>query len=812
MAFTNKNIFYTLLLTLLFFSKQIIANIDLKFQHVTLKNGLSSNQYNGYIFEDSRGFVWISSTDGLNRFDGLEVKNYRFESGLKDTNIQSTFFEDKEKNIWFASHRAINCYFPSLDSIKTYQVKDSTGNIIESGYRALHLDTVENNLWIKAASNIFKLNIDSTNKYTQLSIATNAFIFKLGIGLDSKPESLALIDRTDKLQIINFTNESSKTYQVPYHNNAIHLKENKWLLLKADKWFIFDEKEPNQVVYLKNKEKLKFFDAVKLNKDTLMVATQNDGLWLYNWQKEKFLKNWKNENDQNFTLQSNEPRELYLSKSGYLFTSHRNKGVDFAYINESQFYNPIIQHSNKKVEVTSIFESIDRNIWVSTKRNGVYVFNLSGDLLHYYNYPFDGITSTELYQVTQNKNGEIFGITAQAIYKFDIKDKSVKNIIPKTKGLWFWYMNSVFKNRDFISSSDGILQLVQDDNENYLLQVCPELAQYKGANFMQMFATSKNRLLIPYAGRELLTFDVKRDSLKLIKKDTSSAEFFGFFEDEVQTDKVWAGTASGLKLIGLDNIEAVFETNTELGIENIFGVVQDKKNRLWLSTNKGIWSYDLNHPDQEPIQYQELDGLSGNLFSRYYSSILAANGEIWMGYNNGLVKFDPKEIVATNNVPKIHIEELLINDAKSIKGISNQDTLLLKYGDNTLTFDINAVNLYKAEANKIYYQLEGLTDDWLQINNGEKIRFIEIEPGQYNLKVQATDSKGNRSAEKDLLILKIKPPFWKTWWFYALCTLLNILILYMLYAYRVKQIEQRESLNPTWLFLKLAFHFSPILI
>jgi len=308
---------------------------------------------------------------------------------------------------------------------------------------------------------------------------------------------LAMINQTDQLQILDFEKEKSKVYDVPHHDNVLHLQDSKWLLFKGKKWFIYDEASNQQIQDLNNKRNLYFFDAIKLSEDSLIIATQKNGLWLYDLKREKFLNNWKNEVGQTFTLTSDAPRELYLSESGYLFTSHRNKGVDFAYVNKSNFTNPIKQHTDKNVEITSIFESINQNIWVSTKRNGVYVFDLKGSLKYFYSYPFDDATSTELYQVIQNKKGDILGITAKAIYKFDLENKSVKNIVPKSDSISFWYMNSFFEDRDFISSTKGIIQLTKDRKGNYILQPCPELAEYREASFYQMYKTTESKLLIP---------------------------------------------------------------------------------------------------------------------------------------------------------------------------------------------------------------------------------------------------------------------------------------------------------------------------
>jgi len=779
------------LLFVLSYSITRASDIHLNFNKITLEDGLTDDRYNSYFYQDSKGFVWISSIDGLNRYDGVNIKTYRYLSGLRGTNIQSNFFEDKEGNIWFTTYDAINCYNSKYDTIYNFNIPNEN-----TGYKAFYLDTLKNNLWLKVDYHIYKWNIENQNQYERLSEEILANSFNVGLNDNGALNRIATpLLYSDSVRFIYTDNlHSNKTIKIPNSRKAILLEDTKWLFYKGSNLYIFNEQQPLDIKVIKAK-KINFIQSIiKYDEDNLLISSKENGILLYNWRKEQILNQWKSSETNNFSLMTDEPRNLFTTSSNYLWTSHRNKGVNFSYINNNNFDNPIGKLIGRQVEITSLIEDNEKKIWVSTKFDGIYVFTIEGEFVYHFEHPFTKSDNSGLWQISKNKKGKLFGISSNAIYQFDLKKKSVKNIISQSD---FRFINSIYPNRDLVSgfSNLGVMEIVEDKNGNYKIQPCPEFSGFGKFGFLQMYQTQNKKVFIPYGANELWIYQATQYTLKLIAiNDTCNLEFFGFCESKKKPGIVWAGTSKGLKIINHNNkIKSVFNDNSELANGKVFGIVEDNKGDLWLTTNIGLWKYNPNEPKLKPIHFEEADGLSGELFSLYHNELLASNGTIWMGNNKGLVKFHPDSIKVHKEVPKLHLDELLVNDTKSVRKSIQDNFLVLNYNQNTLTFDIKAINLYKPKRNKIHYQLEGFDDDTIKINNGEKIRYTKIKQGNYTLNTYAEDANGHKGEMKQLLSLKIKPPWWNTWPFYIFYIIFFPALIYSFYKLRVNFLIKEQA-------------------
>lgn len=771
-------------------------NINLKFNKLTLEDGLTGDKHNNYIYQDSRGFVWISSIDGLNRFDGMKIKTYGIDSGMKDAIIHSNFFEDDIGNIWFSTYEAVNCYNARLDTFYHYQVINNDSEMITQNYRVFHLNLKEKKLWLLAGSDIYALDINNPTKFEQLRFETNAQFFEVILAENGSLKKIVAFESDTTIQFID-VNDKGKTVAYPIKNRSrgVDLKNSTWLFYKGNQLTRFNDFAKDSIQFLKNDANISIYCALPYQ-NHLLISSVKEGVWLYNWEQEQFLKQWQVIENNDFSLLTNSPKYLYLSPGNYLWCSHRNAGINYSYLFNNNFNNPLSAKINKEVEITSIIETNEGNIWVSTRYNGIFIFDTNNKFLKKIDNPLPKSGNLGLLQLSKNKQDEVYATSVFSIFKLDLNSGSGKKIIDSYDTLELRYMTNIYPNRQLISTNKGIMELVKNAHENYTIKHCPELSAFKTFSFLQMYQTQNNKVFIPYAASQLWVYEATRDSLKLISKnDSCSLQFYGFCESKKLPGIVWAGTSKGLKVINNNNhIQPVLTANEALNYGSVYGVVEDRQGILWLTTGKGLWKYDPAEPEKQTAQFEAVDGLSGENFSMHYSVLHASNGSIWMGNNKGLVSFNPDSINTHKEIPNLYLEELLINDTQSFKdSISIDKVLALSYEQNTVTFEMTAINLYKTERNKIYYQLEGYDDLILSTRNGEKIRYTKIQPGSYKLMVQAEDVNGHKGNFEQLLHIEITPPFWQTWWFRALCLLSGLLLIYVIYKQQISKVRKEEA-------------------
>ena len=767
--------------------------INFSFQKITIDNGLTDVQYNNYVYQDSKGFTWVSSLDGLNRFDGLHVKTYKSKSGLKDTNIQSNFFEDAKGNIWFSTFEALNCYLRNRDSIITIPILDAAKNPILKNYKVIHLDHKKERLWFRAGDSIFGLNINHPKEYFSLKQKTNGVNFNIKNDENGQLEKIISCPWVNESGINIFTINDSILIDYkklfPQKTNCyktVYLNDSLCLLLSNGQFYIFDKEKNDNIEALSNTQKY-IWDAIVIDKEHLLVSTKKSGIWYYNWVKNKFIQQWTSNKKKDYQLRNDAPRELYFYDN-YVWVSLRNKGIDYSYLHCYPFENPLEKIDMYDVKVNAILQDDEENIWLTTEKKGIHVFSKNGKHLFSKQDNFLATDSSKIWQITKDLDGNIFTNTRENIFIFDKRKKQFISIIQAEKSL-FLFLSSIYPNRKIISTTKGLQEIYKNKKGEYQLKPCLEFLADSTYSFTQVYQTAEGNVLIPYDGSELWVYKNTGKQLKLLKKIKANLHFYSFNESKKYKNTIWAGTSKGLVKIVQDTlIQSV--NKSELEDQNNYGVIEDNEGILWISTNQGLLQY---FPEKDQVyKYEKIDGLSGESFSNHFSSILAADGNIWLGNSKGLVKFDPKKIKPMGIAPKVYIDQLIINDKKIINGIGEKEQLKLNYDQNTLAFDVIGIDYYKAHQTKILYKLDGYDKNWLSIDNGQIIRFAKIPHGQYSFKVKAKNINGLESQLKGLVIT-IYPPFWKTWWFCFLAMLSVLLLIYAVYKTRIAQIKNNAK-------------------
>lgn len=224
----------------------------------------------------------------------------------------------------------------------------------------------------------------------------------------------------------------------------------------------------------------------------------------------------------------------------------------------------------------------------------------------------------------------------------------------------------------------------------------------------------------------------------------------------------------------------------------IFDLLQDEKQRIWLATSKGP-ACSLN--DHSFRTFTEDQGFS---WSRGFGDIyLAGDNYIYCGTVNGFVRFHADSVMTPVQKPQFVLQSFHVfdkdwNDSADLNALSAVE---LKHDQNFISVEFAAIDYVNAGQIRYYCKLENLNDRWIDIGNRRYLSYSGLPPGDYVLRIKAVP-EGNvlLAAERSFHIL-IHPPFWRTWWFYALVLVFSLGFVFLLYRYRLKQVKHEEALK-----------------
>lgn len=758
----------------------IAQSKSLSFQHIDADKGLTAG-YNWYMRHDSRGYLWISSDDGIFRFDGIGMKHYAPNNangrGMQGTTSQSDFFEDTEGNIWFATNEAINRYVRQVDTFEVHRCWDEDNcKPVNGSYYLFYLehDTL---LWLSAADNIYTYNVKTYQ--TRKIISTHGVSFSIDTTKNGRlrqifassmikmtPLELITIDSTSKARKKNLfpngvnNNPTEFQYVLKQKQNLIWLFSNQGLLS-------LNPQELSQVKIYKfpqyNNQRLR--KGVFIDSFNILITTDQSGIWKFNTQTESFTEQIRHEESDKSSMSSNNPWGIYKASYQQLWVSPDvSAGVDGALLRPNPFTNPFHGNYPTLPNVNSIAQDAQGRIWCSTRTDGIFVFNEAEQLLQHFPYNIEHGFSN-IRRLSKDEHGQIWALARKGIFIFDTASNNWKKIVAinHTNLSFLVHLSS---NRKLISSTNGMIELTYNQG-NYAVEKSLKFGQNNTFQFIQLFNGQKDWVYAPLPNELIL---INRKAENFILEDTLhiNTQVYAVWEEK-NTDITWLGTTNGL--LQLDRTQRRVQSHDlnkgELQVGQIWGVVGDRLGQLWVAASSGLWRYD---PKRKSALF-----FSAPLFS-LFSNLRASDGKIWLGTTEGLLVFDPATIRPFPQKIRVGIQSLKVNTIPYEKlrriNIDELTNVKLPYYQNNLILGLVAITQYLPESSIIKYRLRGRDKEWTWIKNGETIHFFNLPARKYQLEMIAYNAN-NVPGSLRTLPIEIAPPFWQKWWFKAL-VIINI--------------------------------------
>ncbi len=271
-------------------------------------------------------------------------------------------------------------------------------------------------------------------------------------------------------------------------------------------------------------------------------------------------------------------------------------------------------------------------------------------------------------------------------------------------------------------------------------------------------------------------------------KSLSASDVGAIYEDKKGT--LWFGTSSG----GLNRFDRKSETFTHfteregMPINNVYEILEDEQNHLWLSTDKGLARFNIE--TQTFRNFDVNDGLTNNEFNDR-AALKTGNGEMYFGGPDGFVRFNPKDFDHSRFAPPIYLTDIRVLEQsfKTAESITQLKQLNLSWRDYVVSFDFAALDF--TASNKLQYQwkLEGFDENWMNGGTRRTATYTNLSGGDYVLKVKATNADGVWTEESLNLKINVTPPFYRTYWFLALMALVFGFITWLIYRNRINQLR-----------------------
>jgi ligand-binding sensor domain-containing protein/signal transduction histidine kinase len=799
-----------LILCLFLFVIPAFCQIDY-LQFDKLSNGISTNIVNS-IFQDNKGWMWFSTSQGLCQYDGNRLKLYKSNTSEKNSligNLVRFIYEDTKGRLWIGTEiGGLNLfdretdnftYFPEIKPNKD-TVKYSANTIAEDN---------KGNLWIGTNNGLKKFN-PQNGKFTNF------------LNSASNPNSLShngikklLIDN-DKLwigtntgvDVLNLYTNLFTHYQIfakDFPDKSVYeffkSKDGRiWIGTYADGLYVYNPVN-NSFTHLTPDISSKYANTIRaITQDPqgyIWLGTRN-GLFIYDENQNKFIHYLHNEKNP-LSLCHNSILSIFRDKEGDIWIGTRG-GISYLNQDKQVFRNfgafPSDNNYLNDYDIYSFWLDKENKIWVGTDFGGINILNSKRNQFSYITGKDEGkgiLSSSSIKSMTEDKNGNLWIGT----YLGGI------NVYNKNNGSVIKYQHDAKNSESLIN--DKIWAITKDHNNNFWF------ATGRGVDF---FDTHKNKFIHPNLTEKQVDWIAEdseyniwigtnpeiiivKDGGKTVKKFSVNTRSRDFCEDHL--NRIWIATdTKGIMQINRKTGNIIKIVTEEQGLTNnsTFSIIEDNQWALWIGTANGLSRYNLE--SGKIRNFTKDDGIILTHYN-YGARYKLPSGELLFGGYNGFVLFDPQKIRENNQLPQVIITNFRINNQPvpiNVKGsplktyISDTKSIVLNYKQNFLTFDFISLNYSTPGKNRYRYKMEGIDNSWIDVGNKMEAIYTNLEPGNYTFRVIASNDQNQWSENNEASIeIKIIPPFYKTLFFKIFLIIFLIVIVIVLLYLRTKRVK-----------------------
>ena len=816
-----------------FYSAKLIAQDHIQFKNYTINDGLSQS-YVSCVAQDDLGALWIGTQDGINRFNGKEFEVFTADKGYDISNeFIITVKKDTKGNVWFGTYDGLIKYNLYSELFQSYSLENKERIEI----RSLDFDH-KGNVWVGTAfGNIYKFDVEkqvfkSINKSAFESSIVDLKIDGNRIVIVSEYEGVLIstldFKETEKYFVINeeFNRKVvvNRLIQYPFGNFLIATNKGLYELSESKNSFVQFQPETLHLI-----EELNIKDVVFLSQHRFFIASENNGIYQVDHQEDTtIILNYTTDYFQKGALLTDKINHLFQDKKGSIWVSS-HRGISSFNPNNDGFIGVGFSGNLKKglpsQNIWGFGEDEDAHYLFVAADHGVSRFDKRERVYHHFYRKAtknEDITTLGLHIINKNKALVVCfdGLYELSINENDPSDYTFKLIKHKTGQHRGFNKNyTILQHTDeqtfLIGSKAGLSVFHRENNRFDYFSNNPDDSTSIGAGPVRLiFKTIDNRFFAcPSSGGLYEIIKGKEGAFEIEKPlefDTLINKTKDYFTSAIQTgnDEFWFGTLGDGLYYYNTNTKELAHYDKKNGLPNnvIYGIEKSPKNNvLWLSTNRGVVKFNLK--TKSFILFTEADGLMSDELN-LGASFTSNSGLIYFGGIQGYNYFDPRqELVKKTDLKvyfsRIEVENKKITPQKSellAKSISFTPQITLPYSNRSLNLYFFADDLSNPERIAYKYILSGKDDIKEELGTSNHLRFASLAPGEYQLAVHARSYNGEWNTKPARITILVSTPFWLTWWFYSIITLVVLMVVFI----RVKRSIEKERRQQVKLELKIA--------
>jgi len=811
----------------------MVEGAERRFAHIYSDESASPRNIR-QIVQDEQGFVWFGTQDGLKRFDGYHFRDYRHENGndasLSGTSI-AALFKDRSGRLWVASDQFLDRYDPVTERFTHYRSDPHDSRLFQGEVNQINQDSA-GIIWLATTNGLVGLD-PATNQSVKYhhrdgdaaSLSGNqvksTFEEKDGTFWVASTNGLDVFDRpTGRVSArITLQSEGNKSEAGQPIRLFVDHTGVLWLSSAYGPGLAAVDRVTRRLVFytfLRAAQKDARDGVQSLQEDrygNLWMASPENGLLMLDRDRKAFVR-YRNNPANPDSLTTNRVLSLYEDRERNLWVGTQGGGINRCSVSPAPFTryrhedgNPNSLETN---EVTSVFEDSRDILWVG---NRVALNRIDRKTGRYTTYRTAGgagnLSSTYILSIAEDRSGSLwFGASGGGLNRLDRhtgRFKAYRHNPADLASLSDDIVYCLFVDRKgdlWAGTSDGLDRYdPATDRFQVYREVGPGTSSYRTIS-----QDSAGNLWLSTVVAGVHRFNEDTGQFTTYRHTASPLSLSNDWVNAVCIDHsgiVWAGTLSGLNR--MDPATGVFRAFFErdgLANDNVSSIVEDAQGDLWMGTNKGLSRFS---PRANRFRnYYASDGIAGNELYRRNGAFRSSRGELFFSSTSGLTSFFPDRVVDNSYIPPVVLTDFLLSGEPAPVGgksplsqsISFTKSLTLQPDQNIFSFEFAALSYESPERNRYRYRLEGLEKSWTEKDSYHRtVMYTTLPARTYTFRVQGSNNRGGWNEVGVSVVVRILPPWWKTWWFGAVCTVALLVSTWYAHRFRLMQIARQLNLR-----------------